>query len=260
MVSALDAQTQVANPVGMLIVAEAEGTSSINTGNKIEPLKSKSVYPVEGSTLETQLNAIISILLSNGTGVAFTPNTNLQFTIYQQAPFAPNRNDLETEPSNSQTLAFLERGGIGVSTSKLLPGSTFTLKTRHAGLFIQGGKLFIECSDLQTTVTLLEGNLTIRDELKPGGVALTGGKQAVITRQSGATPAIIRIKDILNENIDKPKEAVDLATMVRRTVYFDISNSNETDAETLVPVAILPGKINGPNTVSPFKIVNPAIQ
>ena len=259
-VHTLNAQTNVTDPTGKFIVADSEGVNSINTGEKIETIVAKAVYLAEGSTIETQLGGLVAIVLSNGTGLSFSPDTSLQFTQYQQARFTPNRTDLDTEPSNSKTEAMLDRGGVGISSSNLLPGSTFIIRTRHAAIFIQKGKLFIESSDNQTTVSLLEGNLTIRDELNGTSVPLSQGQQAIITRRSSITPAIIRIQLLPENDVKNTTEMVNLSTMARRTVYFDIVPPTEGGEAQLIPVTILPGNNNGPNTVSPFQIKLPVSQ
>jgi hypothetical protein len=125
---------------------------------------------------------------------------------------------------------------------------------------IRGGKLFIDVTDTQTTVSLLEGSITIRDELKGGSVPLNVGQQALITRQSPSTPPIIHIQTLAEHDLKMINDTIDLAAMSRRTVYFDVLNTGKPGEERLVPVTVLPGTIPGPNTVSPFRITRTVIR
>ncbi|MDF3056914.1 MAG: hypothetical protein K0R17_1129, partial [Rariglobus sp.] len=98
------------NPSSKLYIADVDGIASINTGDKIEDVTKKSVYAAEGVVLETNPDSHNAIVLSNGTGIAFDPDTRLEMNRFMQEPFSPNRTDLEVEPSVSQTSAFLPRG------------------------------------------------------------------------------------------------------------------------------------------------------
>ena len=247
-------------PTGRFLVADSEGISSINTGTKIEPLAAKSAYAAQGATVETQSNARLGVVLSNGTGLAFTPDTNLLITRFQQDRFAPNRTDLDAEPSMSHFDALLARGGLGISCTKFSAGSTMSVKTRHGSIIIQGGKLFIEATDTQTTVSLVEGRLTIRDDLKGVGVPLQVGQQAIITRQAQTLQAMIKLVTLAERDLQLIKDPVDLSTMARRTVYFDVVKPGVPGEERLIPVRVLPGTIPGPNTVSPFRITRTVVR
>ncbi len=241
-------------------VADSEGGSSINTGTKIETLTPKSAYSAQGVTLETQSTGRLGVVLSNGTGLAFIADTSLQITRFQQDRFVPNRTDLDAEPSISHFEAVLVQGGLGISCSKLSAGSTMSVKTRQAAMMIQGGKLFIEATDTQTVVAVLEGHTTIRDDLKGIGMPLTAGQQAIITRSSPTLPAIVKLMPLAERDIQLTKGSVDLSTMARRTVYFDVVQPGVPGEERLVPVRILPGTIPGPNTVSQFRITRTVIR
>ena len=152
-----------------------------------------------------------------------------------------------------------------------------SFKTRQADISVHGGKLFLEADDTKTIVSLIEGDdLTIRDDLNGGWVILKAGEQAIITRISATTPSVIRTQLIPDGSIGTIKDTVTLASMARRTVYFEVaepktrnSNANttgsvfnraETEEDALVPVTVLPGTIPVANTVSPFRITRTGIQ
>ena len=184
------------NPTSKLYVADVEGISSINTGEKIEDLTKKTVHNAEGVILETSPESNNAIVLSNGTGIAFDPDTRLEMKRFLQEPFSPNRTDLEVEPSVSQTTAFIPRGTVGLCTSKMVAGSTMNYNTRHANISIRGRKAVIETTDNETIVSLLEGDVTVRGDLMAGGQSLKPGQQAIITRNSNSEAPLIKIQDI----------------------------------------------------------------
>lgn len=261
------------NPTSKLFVADVEGAASINTGEKIEDLTKKSVHTAEGVVVETKPDSKNAIVLSNGTGISFDPDTRLEMERFQQEPFSPNRTDLEMEPSVSQTKAFIPRGGVGICTSKLVAGSTMNYRTRHADIAIRGRKVVIETNDNRTVVSLIAGDVTVRGGPNGGGESLKPGQQAIITRHSLAEPPSIHIQPIPENDLQAIGEKASMACMARRTVYFDTAerkNKNSAAADVftesapeediLVPVEVLPGTIPGPNTVSPFEIIRTVIR
>ncbi len=261
------AATTRKNPTSKLFVADVEGEASINTGDKIEDLTKKSVHTAEGVIVETKPDARNAIVLSNGTGISFDPDTRLEVQRFQQEPFSPNRTDLETEPSVSQTKAFIPRGGVGICSSKLVAGSSMNYSTRHIDVAIRARKVVIETNDNQTVVSLLEGDVTLGGSLG-GGMSLKPGQQAIVTRSSASSPPVIQVQPIPEADLEAISDKAAMACMARRTVYFDTAerkerNANAEDvfvqndteeADELVPVEVLPGVIPGPNTVSPFEI------
>jgi len=69
------------------------------------------------------------MVYSNGTGIYFDPDTRMEIRKFVQEPFTPNRADMETEPSISQTQTFLSRGLVGLCTSRLVAGSSMVYQT-----------------------------------------------------------------------------------------------------------------------------------
>lgn len=245
------------NPNSKLYIADVQGIASINTGEKIEDVTKKSVYSAEGVILETAPESQNAIVLSNGTGISFDPDTRLEMNRFMQEPFSPNRTDLEVEPSVSQTSAFLPRGAVGLCTSKMVAGSTMTYNTRHASVAIRGRKVVIETNDNATVVSLIEGDVTVRGDLMAGGQALKPGQQAVITRTSNFEPPVITIQPIPEDQLKRLGDKVALACMARKTVYFEVAerqNDSSDGVFDLIPVEILPGTLKPGITISPYKI------
>ena len=258
------------NPTSKLYIADVDGLSSINTGDKIEDVTKKSVYSAEGVVLETAPESHNAIVLSNGTGVAFDPDTRLEVKRFMQEPFSPNRTDLEVEPSVSQTQAFLPRGTVGLCSSKLVAGSTMNYSTRHGNVNIRGRKVVIQTNDNETVVSMLDGESTVSGDMMAGGQSLQPGQQAIITRKSNFEPPTIVIQPIPKPQLAALGDRVAMACMARKTVYFDVAdrqnNSSaegvfgQTDAageDVLIPVEILPGTLKPVQTISPYQITAP---
>jgi len=246
-----DGEGKKKNPTSKLYVADVEGESSINTGDKIDDLNKKSVYSAEGTIIETKPDSSNALVLSNGTGVFFDPDTKLEIRRFLQEPFTPNRTDLEVEPSVSQTSAFLPRGVVALCTGKMVAGSTMVYSTPQASVSIRGRKVVMDCSGNTTTVSLIEGDVTVRGDLLGGGESLKPGQQAIITRNSPSEPPVIKIQDIPADQKDALHDRVSMACMARKTVYFETS---DRETNELVPVVVVPGSIPPSISVSPSVI------
>lgn len=258
------------NPTSKLYVSDVEGIASINTGEKIEDMNKKSVYAAEGVVLETKPDSRNAIVLSNGTGVSFAPDTRVELRRFLQEPFSPNRTDLEVEPSVSQTNAFLAKGTVGLCNSKMVAGSTMTYNTRHGSVSIRGRKVVIEANDTETIVSMIEGDSTVRGDLTTGGFGLKSGQEAVITRNSSLEPPKIEVRPISPERMKVLGDHVATACMARKTVYFEVaerrgqnaadgvfSQDDASGEDVIVPVEVLPGTIPPSITISPYQITNP---
>lgn len=237
------------NPTSKLYVADVEGESSINTGDRIDDLTKKSVYSAEGTTIETKPDASNALVLSNGTGVFFDPDTKLEINRFLQEPFTPNRNDMEVEPSVSQTSAFMPRGTVALCTSKMVAGSSMVYTTPQASISIRGRKVVMESSGDTTTVSLIEGDVTVRGDLTGGGESLKPGQQAIITRKSPSEPPVIKIQSIPKDQMKSIEDKVSMACMARKTVYFETAD-RETNEIVTRPVIPKPS----PPSVSPSSI------
>ncbi|MBW8781475.1 MAG: hypothetical protein JF599_06270 [Verrucomicrobia bacterium] len=254
------------NPTSKLYVADVEGDSSINTGEKIDDLVKKSVYSAEGTVIETKAKASNALVLSNGTGLFFDPETKLEMKRFQQEPFSPNRNDMEVEPSVSQTAATLPHGTIGLCTSKMVAGSTMNFSTPHANIAIHARKAVIESTANETRISIFDGNVTIGGS-GAGGESVQSGQQAIITRPSPTSPPIIKIQPIPPEQKQQLADKAAMACMARKTVYFQVADrknssalpgdvfSDPTDVpQDIVPVEVVPSTIEPVITVSPSAI------
>ncbi len=225
------------NPTSKLYVAEVEGVASINTGDRIDDLVQKSVYSAEGTIIESRPDATTAIVLSNGTGMCFDPNTELDIRRFQQEPFSPNRNDPEVEPSISQTNGWLPHGVIGLCNSKMVAGSTMNFSTPQAVMAVHARKVVIETTDTETRISVIDGEVTVQGGLSGGGETVNTGQQAVITRSSPTAPSVVKIQPIPPEQSKPLSDRVAIACMARKTVYFDV---DKTDPNEIIPKPVVP--------------------
>ncbi len=137
------------NPTSKLYVAQVgENEAEINTGVRIENLADKDVRSAEGTTIQVKPDAKpAAVVLSNSTGVFLDADTKVEIPKFMQEPFTPNRTDLETEPSISQTQGNVVHGAIGLCTPKMVAGSSMVINTPHASVNIQGRKSVVQVDD-----------------------------------------------------------------------------------------------------------------
>jgi hypothetical protein len=196
--------------------------------------------------------------MSNGVGLNFGPDTKLVVKRFLQEPFQPNRTDLESEPSVSQTRTLLSRGAVGICTGKLVAGSSMIYDTPHGSVSILSQnvqKAAVQVTDDSTIVTLFEGAITLRGDNMAGGEALQPGQQAVIRKRGVDQPPEITIAPIPQEQKEKLENMVNSACQARKKVYFDVAerqNEIENASSELQPRILIPD----PRKIGP--IVSPA--
>ncbi|MCU0792150.1 MAG: hypothetical protein MUE42_04720 [Opitutaceae bacterium] len=247
------------SPTSKFYVAEVKGFAQVNTGEKIEDLTEKSVFDAEGTVIETKPDSANALVMSNGAGLYFAPDTKMSVDRFVQEPFEPNRTDLDTEPSVSQTRNRVSRGSVGLCTSKLVAGSSMVYNTPHASVNVLSQstqKVAMQIDDNSTTISLFEGAVTLRGDNMAGGETLQPGQQAIITPRGVNQPPIITIQPIPQEQLEPLGDMVNSACQARSKVYFDIADREvlgQTEADTLEAVVVEP---EDPTEVGP--IVSPA--
>lgn len=222
-VGSMEAQGRRKNPTSKLFVADVTGTAQIDTGETIDDLTKRSVYTAQGTVIETKDGSTNAMVLSNATGIYFDPDTRLEVRKFVQEPFTPNRNDMEVEPSISNTEAFLSRGLVGLCTSKLVAGTTMNYSTPHGSVRVKGRRAVIEVTPEGTKISLLEGDVTVRaGPQDAGGQTLQPGQQAFISLTGN-----IAIRPIPPSEAGAIDDKVTMACMARKSVYFDVREKQD---------------------------------
>jgi hypothetical protein len=227
----VQAQSARKNPASKVYIADMSGDATIDTGEAIEDLSKRSVYTVQGAVIETKnpenendrSKHFSTMVYSNGTGAFFDADTRVEVKRFMQEPFTPNRNDMDVEPSISQTQAFVSRGAVGLCNSKFVAGSNMVYNTQHGSINIRGKKLVIEAQNDVTRISMLEGESTVRGGAQDtGGHTLKVGQQALIRRGEPGQANIVQIQDIPREEMAKLDDQVAMACMAKKTVYFEV--------------------------------------
>lgn len=247
------------NPASKLYVADLNGEASIDTGESVEDLSKRSVYTAQGTVIETKrpekeedkdkYNS--TMVYSNGTGAFFDADTRVELRQFVQEPFTPTRSDMETEPSISQTQAFVARGAVGLCNSRLVAGTNMNYATPQGSVSIRGKRVVIEARGDVTKISMIEGDSTVRgSERDLGGHTLHSGEQAIIRRGQNGAPNSVEIIAIPQSEKAELDNRVTLACNARRTVYFDVQErSGATPTTTTTPGQ---EEGTGPTPVSAF--------
>ena len=245
------AQGASKNPTGKFYVADLTGQSDVGTGDKMTALVKNGVHAAEGSVIQTRADSTDALVLSNGTALFLTAESRIEVKRFFQEPFTPNRADLDVEPSVSQTVIRVARGAMGVCTSRLIAGSSMVYQTPHGTINVRGRRLMIETEEAETRVSLLEGDVTVLPEGSSAGEVVQPGFQAVIRKASPSAPATLELRPIPNADNARIDEAVSLACISRRTVFFE---TVEGSGGEIAPVRTAPATLPTQFTVSPARI------
>ena len=239
--SSAHAQGKKKNPTSKLYVSDVAGEAQIDIGDSIQDLAKKSVFNAEGTIIETKKadkdedkNKIFSTMVySNGTGAYFDQDTRVEMKKFVQEPFTPNRVDMDTEPSISQTQAFVARGAVGLCNSKQVAGSTMNYSTAQGSVAIRGKKVVIEAKDNETTISMLEGDSTVRaGALDMGGQQLKTGQQAIIRPGRAGSPNQVVIQNIPASQLAALDDKVAQACMAKKTVYFEVREKQSLGSDS----------------------------
>jgi hypothetical protein len=229
--ASVSAQGKKKNPVSKVFVADVNGEATIDTGDSIEDLSKRAVYSAQGTVIETKKpeaaadrsKYFSTMVYSNGTGAFFDADTHVEVKQFVQEPFTPSRTDMDTEPSLSQTQAFVSHGSVGLCVSKLVAGSAMNYQTPHGSVSIRGQKVVIDANKDVTKISMMEGESTVRaGAMDMGGHILHAGEQAIIRSAGAGEPNSIQITKIPDNEVGQLDEKVTMACMAKRTVYFEV--------------------------------------
>jgi hypothetical protein len=237
----LHAQSKKKNPTSKIFISDVSGEGEIDIGDSIQDLTKKSVYNAQGTIIQTKKaekeedkNKIFSTAVySNGTGAYYDQDTKVEMKKFAQEPFTPNRVDMDTEPSISQTQAFVVRGAVGLCNSKQVAGSSMNYSTAHGSVNIRGKKVVIQANDSETKISMLEGDSTVRGgQMDMGGQTLRSGQQAIIRPGRAGAPNQVQIQNIPPAEMASLDDKVAQACMAKKTVYFEVREKKNEGSET----------------------------
>jgi hypothetical protein len=226
--------------------------------------------------VEAKANSNASVVLSNGTGIYFDVNTRVDIRKFEQESFRPNRSDVEDEPSLSSTKLYVEHGVIGVSTSKLVAGSTMVYETSLATAFIRGRQAVILAEDNLTVISMVQGEATVQAGPLDMPRLIKNHQQIIIHPGNPGEANIVQVQDIPDGTSEDSEqwleERVLTADAARKLVYFETqARSGSDDSITLfdgsgdaaggrdkeiVPVPVVPANPTVQPNVSPANLTS----
>ena len=210
-------------PTSKLYLAETTGDGQIQTDGKVFDPKQATAFDAPGTIIETNDDAHQAFVYSNGTGMYVDQNTRVEVDRFVQEPFQPERNSTNNEPSISQSDVFVSRGFVAICTSAMVSGSTMNYSTPHSSVNIRGGKVAIQTSPQETTIYLLEGDITTRSGSKDvGGTILHPGEKAIIRPGPTGAPPSITVAPIEPEIMQSLDDKTAVACNAKKTVTFEI--------------------------------------
>lgn len=213
-------------PTSKLYLAETKGDTQIQNGDKVYTARQATAFDAPGTVIETKADSHNAFVYSNGTGMFVDQNTRVEIDRFVQEPFRPQRNsstDAPVEPSISQSDVFVSRGAVGICTSQLVSGSSMSYGTPQASVNIRGGKVSIETNADETTIDLLEGDITVRSGSRDvGGQVLRAGERVVIRPGPAGQPPRVTVSQIPPAALQTADERVSIACNAKKTVTFEV--------------------------------------
>ncbi|MBI3885677.1 MAG: FecR domain-containing protein [Opitutae bacterium] len=251
-------------PTSKLYLAETKGEGQIQTEGKVYEPKQATAFDAPGTIIETNDDSHQAFVYSNGTGMYVDQNTRVEVDRFVQEPFQPDRNSTSNEPSISQSDVFVSRGFVAICTSALVSGTTMNYSTPNGSVNIRGGKVAIDTSPKETTVYLLEGDITTRSGGKDiGGTILRPGEKATIRPGPTGAPPSITVSPIEPEIMQSLDDRTAVACNAKKTVTFEvIEKKAEIGAggpeETVTPGAA-PGTTTTTTETTPEIVATPTV-
>ena len=137
------ATAKVLSVSGTVIKTEGGG-GSFKVGGRETPLKAGDILR-EGDRIHSTEGSKVFLVFSNGSEITLFQNSSLSIVDLEQEPYTSKRvyNELEADPSKSQTLLELDYGQLDGHVKKLSNTSSFNIKTPLGTAAIRGTRFSI---------------------------------------------------------------------------------------------------------------------
>ena len=171
-------------------LADTSSGGLIGEEGRITVLRKGRTVIGNGSVISTGKASSVTLVFSNQTAMFLDENTQIEIRRFDQEPFAPN-NNLLIEPSNSATRIIVKIGRVVIDTPRLQSGTRMAFETRHANIDVlnveaSGDKVFIEVTERQTHVAMIQGEADVTPLGAHVVTRLTLGKQAYVKYTVGS--------------------------------------------------------------------------
>ena len=173
------ATAKVLSVSGTVIKTEGGG-GSFKVGGRESPLKAGDILR-EGDRIHSTEGSKVFLVFSNGSEITLFQNSSLSIVDLEQEPYTSKRvyNELEADPSKSQTLLELDYGQLDGHVKKLSNTSSFNIETPLGTAAIRGTRFSISL--------LFTGNKLILSVSNFDGLVdiLTKSSSKVVTGKKG---------------------------------------------------------------------------
>ena len=171
-------------------VIKTEGGGLIKIGGRESPLKAGDILR-EGDRIHSTEGSKVFLVFSNGSEITLFQNSSLSIVDLEQEPYTSKRiyNELEADPSKSQTLLELDYGQLDGHVKKLSSTSSFNIETPlgtaairgtrfSISLLFTGNKLILSVSNFDGLVDILtkSSSKVVTGKKGFGGGGKDGGK------------------------------------------------------------------------------------
>jgi hypothetical protein len=229
--------------VGKLFVVDVTGDVHLAAAGKIAPFKSGDTLQCKNIIIESGPESNASGVLSNNTGLFIGPNSRIELTRFEQAPFAADPSRIEDEPSISNIEGVIYSGTFAFCLANQVFGSTSKYFVLGADVSVRGKRVVTVATDTKTTFYVVDGEVTVKagpDD--QGGTVAQSNQQVSITPGVGGAYPVVAVSEIDPSVADKLNNALSAACLARRAVFF----ATPEDPRRVLPP---PGSPNPP-TVS----------
>ena len=206
------ATAKVLSVSGTVIKTEGGG-GSFKIGGRESPLKAGDILR-EGDRVHSTEGSKVFLVFSNGSEITLFQNSSLSIIDLEQEPYTSKRvyNELEADPSKSQTLLELDYGQLDGHVKKLSNTSSFNIETPlgtaairgtrfSISLLFTGNKLVLSVSNFDGLVDILtkSSSKVVTGKKGFGGGGKDGGKGGGKGGNNGGGAAKSLAQGLINE-------------------------------------------------------------
>lgn len=207
--------------VGKLFIVDVNGDVHLVSSGKVVPFKAGETIQCKNITIESGPESSSSGVLSNNTGLFIGPNSRIELTRFEQAPFAADPNRVEDEPSISNIEGVIYSGTFAFCLANQVFGSTAKYSVLGADVTVRGKRVVTEATDTKSTFYVVEGEVTVKaGPADQAGTIVQSNKQVSITPGVGGEYPIITVSDIDPKAVERLNNALSAACLARRAVFF----------------------------------------
>ncbi|HUG09887.1 MAG TPA: hypothetical protein VMM36_02680 [Opitutaceae bacterium] len=207
--------------VGKMFIVDVAGDAHLVDAGKVVTFEAGDTLQCKNIVLESGPESNMTAVLSNNTGFYLGPNSRIELTRFEQAPFAADPSRIEDEPSISNIEGVIYSGTFAFCMANQVFGSTSKYSVLGADVSVRGKRIVTEATDTKTIFYVVEGEVTVKagpDD--QAGTVVQSNQQVSITPGVGGAFPVIAVSEIDPSAGDKLNNALSAACLARRAVFF----------------------------------------